>query len=519
VERLSNLIAIFENPQLDFSKNRAEHDDILGDAYEYLMRHFASESGKSKGQFYTPSEVSRIMAKVIGISPVNSKAATTAYDPTCGSGSLLLKVAAQAGKHMFDTYAQHVLERGQTTKAYEDEAKRRFIEEPANLKLLIVVSKLLTGFDAPSCTYIYLDNELLDHNLFQAICRTNRLDGDDKDYGYIVDFKELFGKVQEAIAVYNSDELDIDEGSGGDNNIKLKDWLVEGKKQLDVARDALRYLCDPVPPPREMEQYLQYFCGDASNPNALAETEPLRVSFYKAVATFVRAYADIAQNLSEAGYSAAEVVTLQKEVAFYSDTRAAIKKHSGEELDIKPYEADMRNLLNTYIQADPAADLGNLNSLSLTELIIETGIHDAIARKLNFYAEMSKLLDDLIKQSRADTAANEAFLKKAEDLVTRMAQKNAGSHPAMLNGYPGAVVLFNNLANIPATIFQCPADEDGKAMLALQLDLAMRENAPAGWKGDDTREKQVLNALFPIMSRDRQATQAIFEIIKNQPGY
>ncbi len=100
VEKLGNLIAIFENPALDFSQNRAENDDILGDAYEYLMRHFASESGKSKGQFYTPSEVSRIMAKVIGITPANSVAATTAYDPTCGSGSLLLKVAAEAGKHI-----------------------------------------------------------------------------------------------------------------------------------------------------------------------------------------------------------------------------------------------------------------------------------------------------------------------------------------------------------------------------------------------------------------------------------
>lgn len=100
VEKLGNLIAIFENPALDFSKNRAENDDILGDAYEYLMRHFATESGKSKGQFYTPSEVSRIMAKVIGISPANAIAATTAYDPTCGSGSLLLKVAAEAGKHI-----------------------------------------------------------------------------------------------------------------------------------------------------------------------------------------------------------------------------------------------------------------------------------------------------------------------------------------------------------------------------------------------------------------------------------
>src|ERR1051326_9204463 len=100
VDRLTNLIAIFENPALDFSKNRAEGDDILGDAYEYLMRHFATESGKSKGQFYTPAEVSRVIAKVIGISPKTAVASTTAYDPTCGSGSLLLKVAAESGKHI-----------------------------------------------------------------------------------------------------------------------------------------------------------------------------------------------------------------------------------------------------------------------------------------------------------------------------------------------------------------------------------------------------------------------------------
>jgi type I restriction enzyme M protein len=100
VERLSNLVAIFQKPELDFSKNRADNDDILGDAYEYLMRHFATESGKSKGQFYTPSEVSRIMSKVLGITPQNTRASTTAYDPTCGSASLLLKVASEAGKHI-----------------------------------------------------------------------------------------------------------------------------------------------------------------------------------------------------------------------------------------------------------------------------------------------------------------------------------------------------------------------------------------------------------------------------------
>lgn len=453
-------------------------------------------------------------------------------------------------RYKFDTYTQHVLKNGHTTKRYEDEAKRLFIEEPANLKLLIVVNKLLTGFDAPSCTYIYLDSKLQDHNLFQAICRTNRLDGDDKDYGHIVDYMEQFEQVQNSIAVYNSDELVIDT-DGSDGNVIVKDWLKEGKAQLDAAREALHYLCEPVAQPREMEQYLHYFCGDANDPNALNDTEPLRISYYKATAVFLRAYAAVAKNLAEAGYSSAEIATLEKETQFYADTRAAIKRHSGEELDIKPYEADMRHLINTYIQADLSNPLGNLSSLSITELIIETGIHDAIARKLNekgklsknaiaegiinnvrktiirdqltdpkFYEEMSKLLDDLIEQRRQQTLNYEDFLQKAEDLVKRLAKKQpAAGIPAALHGRAEAIVLFNNLASIPATTFQCPADDDGKAALALELDLAMREQAPAGWKGDDIREKQVLNALFPIMARDREATQAIFEIIKNQPGY
>ena len=473
----------------------------------------------------------------------------TSFEPQ--PGAIVLEPPNSDERYKFDTYTKHVLKNGQTTKAYEDEVKRRFIEEPANLKLLIVVSKLLTGFDAPSCTYIYLDNELHDHNLFQAICRTNRLDGDDKDYGHIVDFKKLFGDVQQAIAVYNSDELDIDQGSGGDNNVRLKNWLEEGKKQLDTARQALAYLCEPVALPHEVEHYLRYFCGDAANANALTETEALRVSFYKAVAIFARSFADIAQDLAEAGYSEADAAALQKEVESYTEIRSAIKKHSGEELDIKPFESDMRHLINTYIQAAPAAELGELGEMSLTELIIKTGIHDAIAKKLNekgklsknaiaegiinnvrktiirdqltdprFYAQMSKLLDDLIKQSRVDTAAYEEFLRKAEALVKRLAAKQPDEGlPAVLHGNHEAVVLFNNLASIAATNFQCPADDEAKAQLALKIDLTVRECAPAGWKGDQAREAQVLNSLFPILGRDREATLALFEIVKNQRGY
>lgn len=471
----------------------------------------------------------------------------TSYEPN--HNTISREAENSDERYKFDTYTQHVLQKGQSTQDYEEKSKQRFIKEPANLKLLIVVSKLLTGFDAPSCTYIYLDNELRDHNLFQAICRTNRLDGNDKDYGHIVDYKELFEKVQASIAVYTSDELDIDE-SGDNSNVIVKDWLKEGKARLDAAREALHYLCEPVPTPREMEQYLCYFCGDVNDPQALQNTEPLRISFYKATATFLRAYAAIAQNLEDAGYSAADIATLEKEIELYSETRTAIKKYSGEELDIKPYEADMRHLINTYIQADSAEDLGTLNEIPLTELIIETGIHDAIAQKFNqksqlsknaiaegiinnirktvirdqltdpkFYEEISKLLEDLIAQKREETADYEDFLKNTEALVRKMAAKNAGSHPHVLNAHPEAIAIFNNLASIRASTFVCPSDDDTKAKLALKIDQAMREKAPAGWKGDSTREKQVLNELFPLMSKDREATLAIFEIIKKQAGY
>ena len=480
----------------------------------------------------------------------------TSYEPN--HNNISREPAHSDERYKFDTYTQYVLSPNQTTTQYEDEIKRRFKDEPANCKLLIVVSKLLTGFDAPSCSYIYLDNELRDHNLFQAICRTNRLDGDDKDFGYIVDFKELFGDVQHAIAVYTSDELDTEEGTASENNVELKNWLTEGKKRLDTAREALKYLCEPVAHPNEIEQFIAYFCGDANNPESLSETEPLRISFYKSVVTFVRAFSAISGHLVEAGYTDAEILSINQEIEHYVEIRSAIKKYSGEELDIKPFEADMRHLINTYIQADPANPLGDIDKYSLVEMIIQTGIHDAIAKKLNekgklsknsiaegiinnvrqtiirdqltdprFYEEMSKLLDDLIQQKRQDASDYEVFLKKAEELVQKMAKGHHNSSiPGKLQGKGEAIIIYNNLPDIlshvaiPFIAAEPPVEYGNKLVhLALDIDRVMREMAPAGWRGDDAREKQVLNALFPVMQRDRAATIALFELLKNMKGY
>ncbi len=197
----------------------------------------------------------------------------------------------------------------------------------------------------------------------------------------------------------------------------------------------------------------------------------------------------------------------------------AIKKYSGEELDIKPFEADMRHLINTYIQADPADPLGEVDKCSLVEMIIQTGIHDAIAKKLNekgklsknsiaegiinnvrqtiikdqltdprFYKEMSLLLEDLIKRKREDAAEYEAFLKKAEELVQKMAKgQNNTSVPTKLQGKSEAIIICNNLPDILAhaaspLIAAEPQVEYGDKLvhLALEIDRVMREMAPAG---------------------------------------
>ena len=461
-------------------------------------------------------------------------------------------------RYKFDTYTKHVLTDYPTTQKYEEEMKRRFKEEPANLKLLIVVSKLLTGFDAPSCTYIYLDNELRDHNLFQAICRTNRLDGEDKEYGHIVDYVHLFGDVQHAISVYSSEELDLDNGSATDNNVELKDWLKESCRKLEEAREALMYLCEPVLAPREIEDYIHTFCGDINDPEALEETEALRITFYKATAAFIRAFSDVSQHLEEAGYPTNEIEKLNRETAFFAEVRDAVKHYSGEELDIKPFEADMRHLINTYIQADQPTDLGAVDNYSLVELIIETGVHDAIATKLNakgklsknavaegivnnvrktiirdqltdprFYEKISKLLDDLIVDWRKQTLTYQEFLQQMEELVRNMA--NGKGHivvPDALEGNREAQIIFNNLPDILAQAsptWEVQDGDDGQKSdlieITLKIDHAMREQAPANWKGDNARENQVLNALHPIMGKSREATLALFELIKQQEGY
>ena len=144
------------------------------------------------------------------------------------------------------------------------------------MKLLIVVDKLLTGFDAPPATYLYIDKPMRDHGLFQAICRVNRLDGEDKPYGYVVDYRDLFKSLEKSIHDYTSEAFDAYDEE--DVEGLLTDRLDTGRERLEEAREAVKALCEPVAPPKDTPAYLHYFCADdTTDQDALRENEPKRV--------------------------------------------------------------------------------------------------------------------------------------------------------------------------------------------------------------------------------------------------
>src|SRR6202043_2258190 len=182
---------------------------------------------------------------------------------------------------------------------FEKAVKKKFVDEPGQMRLLIVVDKLLTGFDAPSATYLYIDKQMRDHGLFQAICRVNRLDGDDKEYGYIVDYKDLFKSLERSIHDYTSEALD-----GYDREDVaglLSDRVEKARERLEAAREVIKALCEAVDPPRDTAAYLRYFCAkDTADKHALKENEPKRVALYKSTVSLIRAFANIASDLSQA---------------------------------------------------------------------------------------------------------------------------------------------------------------------------------------------------------------------------
>jgi type I restriction enzyme R subunit len=442
------------------------------------------------------------------------------------------------------------------TETYEDNAKKLFKEQPANMRLLVVVDKLLTGFDAPPCTYLYIDKSMQDHGLFQAICRVNRLDGDDKDFGYIVDYKDLFKKVENAIAVYTS-ELDHSAG-GADPEILLQDRLTKGRERLDNALEAVALLCEPVVPPKGELEHIHYFCGNTEIPKELVEREPQRVALYKATVALVRAYANISDELEEAGYSAADITRIKQDLNRYLNLREIIRKASGETIDLKAYEADMRHLIDTYIEADEPRKISPFDNMSLLELIVKSGIADAInslpggikgnkeaiaetiannvrskiiKEHLNdpaFYDKMSVLLNEIIADLKAKCLEYEEYLKRIAKLAKQVQSGQAEDTPEALKNSPGLRALYNNL-QVPGDPMYADAVREARSLygtagdprlsLALAIDETVRRVRPDDWRGHQARENEIKRALLPLLHSNAQEVERVFLIIKAQKEY
>jgi type I restriction enzyme R subunit len=423
------------------------------------------------------------------------------------------------------------------TETYEDRMKDLFKKQPKNMKLLIVVDKLLTGFDAPCCTYLYIDKSMQDHGLFQAICRTNRLDGDDKTVGCIVDYKNLFNKLVNdkgtgALQVYTS-ELDQSLQDGVDPQVLMQDRLADGRKRLDDALEAVAMLCEPVEPPRGELEHIHYFCGNTEVAEDLKDREPQRVGLYKATANLLRAYANIADELTEAGYSEPEVGRIKQEVKRYTDLRETTRKASGETIDLKTYEADMRHLIDTYIEADEPRKISPFDDMPLLELLVKSGIAEVvqslpegirsnqtavaetiennvrskiIREQLNdpaFYEKMSQLLDEIIAARKAKAIEYEFYLKKIAELAKQVQAGMTDDTPVRLQS-PGCRALYNNLGQ----------NEE----LAIRIDEAIKKVRQDDWRGVQAREQRIKQALYGIL-KDIDEVERVFLIIRHQKEY
>lgn len=487
-------------------------------------------------------------------------AVVTSYNPQPGDVSLEETGAnTETDKQfLFNTYT--ALLKGVTaqpgksrTEVYEDNAKRLFKEQPANMKLLVVVDKLLTGFDAPSCSYLYIDKRMQDHGLFQAICRVNRLDGDDKTVGYVVDYKDLFPRVEKAIAVYSA-ELDHSAG-GAAPEVMLQDRLAKGRERLEAAFEALELLCEPVPPPKDELEQIHYFCGNVESPEDLAEHEPQRVALYKATVALVRSYAAIADDLEAAGYTPADVVRIKRDQQRYLDLREIIRHASNETIDLKAYEADMRHLIDTYINAAEPRKISPFGDIPLLELIVKSGIADAIRNlpsgisnnknavaetiannvrskiikeHLNdpaYYDRMSALLEEILADLKAKRVDYEQYLRRIAELAKQVQRGQAEDTPEALKTSSARRALYNNLAKPPVVNVKdahIPANkhaDDARLALALAIDDTVKRVRPDDWRGHQARENEIKRALLPLLNDDAEEVERVFQIILQQREY
>lgn len=423
---------------------------------------------------------------------------------------------------------------GRSVSEFEKDVKDKFIKEPAQMKLLIVVDKLLTGFDAPPATYLYIDKNMKDHGLFQAVCRVNRLDGVDKEFGYIIDYKDLFDNLSNAMTDYTSGAFHNYDTE--DINGLLKNRIQCGRERLNEIIEALEALCEPVEYPRGHEQYKKYFIGDnTKNIDAIRKNEKKRLELYKLVSSLIRAYSDIANDIDkkELKYTKEEISEIRKKVRFYTQLRDEIKIISGDKIDLKRYEPMMRQLIDMYVSAEDSQVLAAFDDKSLLDIIMAKGndfldslpkniknneddVAEAVENNIRrlivdrsetnpkYYSEMSELLDRVIQQRIEEVQTYKEYLEEIVEITRQTMNPDEGSrYPEKVNKTPGLRALYDNIG-----------DED----IAIKLHEDIANYSPDSWRGNSRKEKQVVKLIKKYIT-DEEKMKNIYDIIFNQDEY
>lgn len=417
-----------------------------------------------------------------------------------------------------------------TAEEFESYAKKEFIDHPGKMKLLIVVDKLLTGFDAPSAMYMYIDKEMHDHNLFQAICRVNRTNGEKKQYGYIIDYKNLFEQIEGAIEDYTNGAF----GNYDADDVKglLKNRLEEAKKDLDEALEKVARLSEPVAYPKSVDDYFDYFCFNPAVQKTAEEQEAQKVAnqqkredFYDACYLLVRRYVAIALQMTEAGYTKEESETIYQKVKTYDELRDAIMHRAGDYIDLKAYDAEMRALLDDYVTANHSESLAKLDDFSFLDIIKiddssateedcvdvdpeaekELGGQRGVAETMTSntrrvinrkretnpeeYRYFSEKINRLLEEYQQGTIEYKEYLKGIVELCKEMKNRNARD------------------PRIDTDLKQALYDNLGKNVeLALSVYKAVEESAKIGFRENPQRKLKVKRAIESALEREDSKT-------------
>lgn len=454
----------------------------------------------------------------------------TSYEPQAGD----LRTDTVSDDEETETFEKYDIYQkmlgGQSVEDFEKEAKRKFIEEPANMKLLIVVDKLLTGFDAPPCTYLYIDKAMHDHGLFQAICRVNRLADESKNFGYIVDYKQLFGDLADAINTYTAgafEDYDAEDVAG-----LIKDRTEEAKKYFLETLDALDELCEGVAMPRAELDYIHYFCGengvDLDNDEAFARS---REKLYTLVSRLVRAFAEFKPRMDDADVSAADQAKFDEHVNMYIKLREVIGRASGDFLDFKQFEPGMRYLIDNYIVADDAEKIAMFDDFTLLDFIlaqedklnkdgdnkeqesaaeaIENNIRKKVVQKIvinpAYYSKMSEVLEQLILDRKRGVIAYKQLLARYLELAKNI------SKPEENERYPESI---RKSGAMRAFYDNCGEDEE----LAIRLHKAVMTSKMDGFRNNPTKENRIKRALYQIL-KDDDMVERLYKIVVEQEDY